>query len=256
MSRQAMADALVIKDLSVVVEGQELLHDINLVIPQGEVHALLGLNGGGKTSILMTIMGYPAYQVTRGKILFEGQDITSLDLPQRAQLGISITHQRPPTIRGVKLRQVLEHATIGCPDRVGRVAEWVKRSRMEAFLDRDVNTALSGGEIKRSELLQLLALRPRFSMIDEPGSGVDLESMRLVGDMINELFSIDPARPVKRKAGLIITHTGHILDYVHADKAHIVLDGRIACEGNPGLILEKISECGYSECVRCMSEGA
>jgi Fe-S cluster assembly ATP-binding protein len=91
-------------------------------------------------------------------------------------------------------------------------------------------------------------------MMDEPDSGVDLESLELVGDLINMLFSRDPARPVKRRTGLVITHTAHILDYVHADKAHVMLDGRIGCSGNPGIVFDNIRESGYEECVRCMNE--
>lgn len=124
---------------------------------------------------------------------------------------------------------------------------------MERFLDRDVNAGLSGGEIKRSELFQLLVTHPRFAMMDEPDSGVDLAALALVGDMVNALLSEEPARPAKRRAGLIITHTGQILNYVHADKADIMLDGRIGSSGNPHLILDKVRECGgYEECIRCI----
>lgn len=123
---------------------------------------------------------------------------------------------------------------------------------MERFLDRDVNAGLSGGEIKRSELFQLQVTHPRFAMMDEPNSGVDLAALALVGDMVNALLSEEPARPAKRRAGLIITHTGQILDYVHADKAHIMLDGRIGCSGNPYILLDKIRKYGYEECIRCI----
>jgi Fe-S cluster assembly ATP-binding protein len=132
----------------------------------------------------------------------------------------------------------------------------VSQARMTPFLERDINRGLSGGEIKRSELLQLLTGQPRLAMMDEPDSGVDLESLAIVGEMINSLFSQDSSCPVKRRAALIITHTGHILDYVQADKAHIMLNGTIACSGNPHLILDIIREHGYEECARCIREGA
>ncbi len=125
---------------------------------------------------------------------------------------------------------------------------------MDRFLERDVNAGLSGGEIKRSELFQLLVTRPRFTMMDEPDSGVDLESLQLVGKMVNKLFSKDPDHPAKRGAGLIITHTGHILKYVHADKAHIILDGCTGCSENPRIIFDRVRESGYEECVRCILE--
>ncbi len=246
---------LEIKDLYVTVANQELLHDVNLVIPEGEVHTLLGPNGSGKTSLMMAIMGFGSYRVTSGQILFDGQDITDLDLTERARLGLSVAQQRPPTIAGVKLRHVLNYATAGAPERMSHLETLVNQARMAPFLERDINRGLSGGEIKRSELLQLLAGQPRLAMMDEPDSGVDLESLAIVGDMINSLFSIESACPAKRRAGLIITHTGHILDYVQADKAHIMLNGAIACSGNPHLILDIIREHGYETCVRCLREG-
>jgi len=153
-----------------------------------------------------------------------------------------------------QLRQILDYAVGGDPRRADELEALVQEARVKPFLDRDVNAGLSGGEIKRSELLQLLATRPRFAMMDEPDSGVDLESLELVGEMVNRLFSRDPTRPAKRRAGLIITHTGHILNYVQADKAHIMLDGCIGCSGNPRIVFDRIRESGYEECVRCILE--
>jgi Fe-S cluster assembly ATP-binding protein len=250
-----MTNLLEIKELCVAVDGQELLHDVNLIIPDGEVHTLLGPNGSGKTSLMMTIMGFSAYEITQGQILFEGQDIINLDLTERARLGISVAQQRPPTIAGVKLQHVLDYAIAGIPERAREVEGLVRKAHMAPFLERDINRGLSGGEIKRSELLQLLASQPRLAMLDEPDSGVDLESLTIIGDVINSLFQ-DSGCPAKRRAGLIITHTGHILDYVQADKTHIMLNGTIACSGNPHLMLDIIREHGYEECVRCIQEGA
>jgi Fe-S cluster assembly ATP-binding protein len=247
-----MKNVLEIKNLSVNVDGKELLHDINLAIPEGEVHTLLGPNGSGKTTLIMTVMGFSKYRVTKGRILFDGEDITELDLTTRARLGISIMQQRPPTIAGVRLHHVLDYAVAGVPQHNQEVQELVRQAQMISFMDRDLNAGLSGGEIKRSELLQLLASKPKFSMMDEPDSGVDLESLALIGNMINRLFAIEPACSVKRKAGLIITHTGHILDYLQADKAHIMLAGRVACSGNSHLVLDMIKEHGYEGCVHCI----
>ena len=251
-----MTNLLELRQLCVEVDGKELLHDINMTIPRGEVHALLGPNGSGKTSLMMTIMGFSGYHVCRGQILFDGEDITGLDLTGRARLGIGIAQQRPPTITGVKLRDILEYVSNGNSWRTDQVEALVKKSRTERFLDRDINAGLSGGEIKRSELMQLLVSRPRFSMMDEPDSGVDLESLSLVGGLINELFSKDLDHPAKRRSGIIITHTGHILNYIQADKAHILLNGRIACSGNPRLMLQTVGERGYEECAYCMREAA
>ncbi len=247
-----MTNILAIKDLCVEVEGEEILHHLDLTLPQGEVHALLGPNGSGKTTLMMSIIGYPGYEITGGQILFGGEDITSLDITERARLGIGVSQQRPPTIAGVKLRQVLDFVVAQAPQRAREVDEMAQIFQMEPFLERDINAGLSGGEIKRSELFQLLITHPRFVMMDEPDSGVDLEAMNLIGHMTNELLARNHAtRPTERKAGLIITHTGHILDYVYADRAHVMLDGYIGCSGNPRIILDQIRECGYEECVRC-----
>jgi Fe-S cluster assembly ATP-binding protein len=201
---------------------------------------------------MMTIMGFSGYEVTQGEILFKGQDITELDVCERARLGIAIAQQRPPTIDGVKLRSILAYTLRNEQNPEEKLAELAKTAQMEPFLDRSINDGLSGGEIKRAELLQLLAMSPAFSMMDEPDSGVDIEALTLVGGLINKLFSPDEKRPAKRNAGLIITHSGNILKYLSIDKAHVMHDGRIGCSGNPAIILDTISKYGYEECVRCI----
>lgn len=248
-----MTNLLEVIDLYVEVEGKEILHEINLAIPQGEVHALLGPNGSGKTSLMMTIMGFTGYQVTRGKILFDGQDIAELGLTERSQLGIGVAQQRPPTIAGVKLRQILNYVATGTPQRTTEVEALVTNAQMEPFLERDINAKLSGGEIKRSELLQLMATCPCFAMLDEPDSGVDLDALEVVGDMVNTLFSRDQLHPVKRRSGLVITHTGRILESVETDKAHVMIRGTIACSGNSRIIFETVRKMGYENCVRCIN---
>lgn len=247
-----MTNVLEVRDLCVEVDGRVLLHDLDLTIPDGEVHALLGPNGSGKTTLMMTIIGYPEYRVTKGRILFDGEDITGLGITERARLGIGVSQQRPPTIAGVKLRRILDFAVANAQQRAREIDDLARVFQMEEFLDRDVNAGLSGGEIKRTELFQLLATRPRFAMMDEPDSGIDLEALAVVGDMVNALLSKEPGRPAHRRAGLIITHTGRILDYVRADKAHIMLDGCIGCSGNPLILLDKVRQYGYEECVRCI----
>lgn len=245
---------LEIKDLCVEADGKQLIHNLDLIIPNGEVHALLGQNGSGKTSLMMTIMGFSNYEITQGQIIFKGQDITELDVSERARLGIAIAQQRPPTIEGVKLGNILEYILKDNKNPQKAALELAKSAQMESFLDRSINDGLSGGEIKRAELLQLLALEPDFFMLDEPDSGVDIEALAIVGKLINELFSSDEKHPVKRKAGLIITHSGNILEHLNIDKAHVMHDGRIGCSGNPTLILDTVSKCGYEECVRCIDD--
>jgi Fe-S cluster assembly ATP-binding protein len=244
-----------IQDLYVEVEGEQILKGVNLAIPEGEVHALLGPNGSGKTSLMMTIMGFSRYRVTGGKILFDGKDITSLGITERARLGIAVSQQRPPTIDGVRLNQVLDYAVGTDAEQRSRVDHLIDSLQMKAFVERDINDGLSGGEIKRSELLQLLTTRPRFAMLDEPDSGVDLEALETVGWMVNQLYARDPERPALRKTGLIITHTAQVLDYVQIDKAHVMVDHQIVSCGNPNLILETISQHGYSACIECVASG-
>lgn len=245
---------LEIKDLCVQVEGQTLLNHLNLTIPEGEVHALLGQNGSGKTSLMMTVMGFSGYHVTQGQILFRGQDITHLSVSERARLGIGIAQQRPPTIRGVTLRSIMTYILRNEPDPEAKLRSLAGATRMDKFLDRSLNDGLSGGEIKRAELFQLLARNPAFAMMDEPDSGVDIEAMELVGSLINHLFTPDEQTPAHRNSGLIITHNGNMLKYVHIDKAHILNNGGIGCSGSPEEILDQIGRCGYEACIRCMAK--
>jgi Fe-S cluster assembly ATP-binding protein len=248
---------LVIDDLRVEVQGKEILRHVDLEINKGEINVLFGPNGSGKTTLLMSIMGFPAYRVTGGKIFFKGHDITSIPLNERAKMGIGLSFQRPPTIHGVKTRQLLEIF-----DKVEEeIRSLAKDLDFEEFLDRDLNDGFSGGEIKRSELLQLMAQNPDFLLLDEPESGVDLENIAVIGRVIKELLQRDlkpeegeTKKKLKRereKSGLIITHTGYILDYVDADRGHVLMEGILACSGNPREILTTIKEQGYDECVNC-----
>jgi Fe-S cluster assembly ATP-binding protein len=241
---------LQIKGLSVEIEGKQILNNINLSIGAGETHALFGPNGGGKTTLLMAIMGFPRYKVTKGKITFKGQDITGLSLDERARLGIGMSFQRPPVVRGVKTRDLVT-ACVGKREDGELIESIAERLKMGELMDREINYGFSGGEIKRSELLQLLAQGPDLVLLDEPESGVDLVNMALIGQMINELLQKDLKRQRTRSA-LIITHTGHILDYVHASKGYVLLDGTIACEQEAFEVLDSIKENGYEGCVKCL----
>jgi len=248
---------LLIEDLQVKLGEKEILRHIDLEIQPGENHILFGPNGSGKTSLLMTIMGYPQYTVTKGKISFKGTDITALPVNERAKLGIGISYQRPPTIHGVKTRQMVGI----CAGSEVDVDALAGRVNFTAFLERDINDGFSGGEIKRSELLQLMAQDPDLLLFDEPESGVDLENISLIGNSISELLQrdlkVDPEktqmerRKERTRMGLIITHTGFILDYVTADKGLVLFNGELTCSTNPTEIFRCISDYGYEECVRC-----
>jgi len=249
---------LKIDDLQVTLEDKEILKHIDLEIHPGETHVLFGPNGSGKTSLLMTIMGYPQYKVVAGKIIFKGKDITHMSIDERARMGIGMSYQRPPTINGLKTRQMVKL----CAGHEVDENDLAKQVNFEQFLDRDVNAGFSGGEIKRSELLQLMAQNPDLMLFDEPESGVDMENISLVGKTISSLLQKDlltienktrmQAKLERTKMGLIITHTGYILEYVAADKGQVLYDGILSCTNNPREILDCIEESGYEECVRCI----
>jgi Fe-S cluster assembly ATP-binding protein len=250
---------LQIEDLQVKLGDKKILKHIDLEIHTGETHILFGPNGSGKTSLLMTIMGYPQYRVTGGKIMFKGEDITHMPVNERAKLGIGMSYQRPPTINGVKTRQMVEICGKGDKDAETLAA----KVNFTEFLERDINAGFSGGEIKRSELLQLMAQDADLLLFDEPESGVDLENISLIGNAISELlqrdFKLNAKKSQKQlheertRMGLVITHTGFILDYVTADKGQVLYDGVLTCTSNPREIFKCISEVGYGECVKCAS---
>jgi Fe-S cluster assembly ATP-binding protein len=236
---------LIIKNVTVKISGKEVLTDINLRIKKGQRVALLGPNGSGKTSLLRAIMGFPEYKVTQGEIVFKGKKINNLKIDQRARLGLGMMFQRPPTVRGVKLRQMAEIIKQGDFD----IEKEAQAVNLKEFLERDINLGFSGGEIKRSELLQLLVNAPGLSLFDEPESGVDLENIVLVGKAMNRILDKN-----KDNTGLIITHTGYILDYVKADTGCILVGGRLHCMGEPKEILRTVKKHGYEWCITCEGE--
>jgi len=231
---------LEINSLTVEVSGKRVLEDVDLQIAKGEVHVLFGPNGSGKSTLLMTILGFPAYRVVSGEIIFKGKDITNLPINERVNLGINVAFQNPPVIRGVKLGEIIEH-WIPDQNEIDNLLEKVKFP--SEFLKRDVNLGFSGGEIKKSEVLQMLAQGGDFLMLDEPDSGVDVENLQLVGRVIDEML--------RDRSGLIITHQGYILRFVNADVAHVLIEGTIACSGKPTKILSQIIREGYGWCLKC-----
>ena len=238
---------LQIENLSVSIGDKRVLKDVNLKVGPGETHALFGPNGCGKTTLLSTIAGISRYVVDDGRILFKGRDITRLSMDERARLGIGIAFQHPPAIRGLRLKDLIR---IFNPK--ADVDGLLKDLDLEQFADRDVNRGFSGGEVKRSEMVQLLAQEPELVMLDEPDSGVDLENIKLIGSAINRLTQKD-LKPSKRtRSGIIITHFGHILDYISADIAHVMIEGTVVCTGSPSEILEQIKMKGYEGCVSCL----
>jgi Fe-S cluster assembly ATP-binding protein len=249
-----MGSMLAIENLAVSIDGRRIISDVSLSIEEGEIMALFGPNGSGKTTLMKAIMGFPACRVESGRILFKGEDITALSLDERSRRGIGIAFQTPPVVRGVNLLEMLR-LTMGKRGIVSdeKIDEYAEELKLTDFLRRDVNLGFSGGEVKRSELLQLLAQNPDLTMLDEPDSGVDLENIHLVGDVINDLLGKGRVKGKKMRSALIITHAGYILDFVNPDKGCVMLEGSIRCIGNPRDILSEIREKGYEECVRCLS---
>ncbi|WP_243364228.1 ABC transporter ATP-binding protein [Fundidesulfovibrio terrae] len=251
---------LSIENLHVKIGEREVLKGINLEIKDNETFILFGPNGSGKTTLLMALMGFGNYTITEGRIMFRGHDITHAPIHERAKLGIGMSFQRPPTIHGLKLRHLVSMASQGRPVDVDAMA---KRVNMTDFLERDVNAGFSGGEIKRSEILQLMSQQPHLVLFDEPESGVDLENMKLIGNTVRDLLagerppcldrSLRELKTHRTVAGLIITHTGYILEYVNADRGQVMYEGKLCCESNPRDILDHITRFGYQECLRCLA---
>ncbi|MCL2607051.1 MAG: ABC transporter ATP-binding protein [Methanomassiliicoccaceae archaeon] len=239
---------LKIEDLHVEIAGKEILRGIDLEIGTGQTTVLFGPNGSGKSTLLAAVMGLGHCKVTKGRITFFDIDITNMPIDERARLGIGMMMQRPPNIVGVKLKDLV---TIISGDSKTAM-DMSNEFKMDKFLERDVNVGFSGGEIKRSELLQLASQCPQFILLDEPESGVDLENIDLVGNKVRGLLYGNACN--KREDGvsaLVITHTGQILDYIGADRAYVLKDGMIACSGRPTDLLKDIRMKGYGECVKC-----
>ena len=238
---------LEIKDLWVRVDRKEILKGINLTVGDGETHVLMGPNACGKTTLSLAILGYPAYKVTKGAILFDGQDLAGKDISERAKLGIAMTYQSPPEVRGVKLRDIIR--LIGGEEPWNPLLEpeeifathFLQRVGLDSasFLTRDINLGFSGGERKRSELAQVFAMKPKLMILDEPDSGVDIDSLKLVGMEISKVVE------ELGSSVLTITHHRHILQYLKPDIAHIMYGNQIINSGDPDLLISQIEEKGY-----------
>lgn len=250
-----MNSVLEVKDLHVEAGGKEILKGVSFTVMNGETCVLFGPNGSGKSTLLSAIMGLTTCKVTRGEIVFNGKDITTMAVNERAKIGIGMMMQRPPNVTGVTLGTLCKAIS----DEDHLILKKASEFKMESFLERDINVGFSGGEIKRSELLQIMAQKPNFILLDEPESGVDLENIGLIGQKINELLDTKEDNKCgnhtelesKRVSSLIITHTGQILDYMDADRAFVLVDGLIRCVGRPKDVLKDIREKGYEECISC-----
>jgi Fe-S cluster assembly ATP-binding protein len=228
-----------------IAGGEEILRGIDLVIPSGEVHALMGPNGSGKSTLANTIMGNPNYEVTEGRILLNGEDVTEADPDERARAGVFMAFQYPATIPGVSVANFLRTAVNARREEPIKVKEFGSQLRANMdllridpdFTRRYLNEGFSGGEKKRAEILQLAMLKPEFAVLDETDSGLDIDALRIVSDGVNALRGPEMGT-------LIITHYTRILNYIRPDFVHIMLDGRIVQEGGSELA-DKLEDEGY-----------
>lgn len=256
---------LEIKDLYVSVDGKEILKGVNLTINKGETHALMGPNGSGKSTLAYTIMGHPKYKVESGDILFDGKSILDLKPDERARLGLFLAFQYPVEVPGVTLFNFLWKAiqannidaksirASALPksiiDYKREVLEKVRKLNMnEIFLYRPIGVGFSGGEKKRMEILQMTMLKPTIAFLDEPDSGLDIDSLKVVADVVNSARNPE--------VGIVmITHYQRILNYIKPDFVHIMLDGKIAKSGGPDIV-EKLEQEGYSWIRETVTESA
>jgi Fe-S cluster assembly ATP-binding protein len=224
-----------IDGLHASVDGTEILRGVDLVIGEGEVHALMGPNGSGKSTLAQTLLANPEYEVTAGSIRFKGEDITAWPTEARGKAGVFLAFQYPEEIPGVPVRQFLRQALsarkgiddLSVLETRLSMMEWMKRLDMdESFGDRYLNEGFSGGEKKRNEILQLAMLEPEVAILDETDSGLDIDALRIVAKGVNEVRSVRPKMGV-----CLITHYVRILDLLKPDRVHVLLDGRIVDSG-------------------------
>jgi len=228
---------LKIKNLRISAEKKEILKGVNFEIKKGEIQALLGSNASGKSTFAQVIMGNPKYKISGGKILFLGKDITKLPPEKRAEMGIALAWQTPPSIKGVRFSQLLEKIS----------KEKIEIEEGMNLLEREINVDFSGGEKKISELIQVLALKPKLAILDEIDSGLDIKKVEKVAKIIKERF-------LKQKVSiLLITHSGEILNYLRPNLVSVMLDGKIVCQSKDfEKVLKTIKKYGYERCKECL----
>lgn len=233
------------ENLHVSVEGKEIVKGLDLVVDRGEVHAIMGPNASGKSTLANAIMGHPRYQVTKGRVLFKGEDVTALSPDERARRGLFLAFQYPRAIPGVTMVNFLRSAlrAVRGSDVPVREFRTMLRETMamlkidEDFARRYINDGFSGGEMKRAEVLQMGILQPDMAILDETDSGLDIDALRTVAEGINSLMNED-------RGMLVITHYQRILDYVQPGFVHVLFDGRIIKSGGPEIAHELEAE-GY-----------
>lgn len=241
---------LEIKNLHVQVETndgpKQILRGVNLTVGSNQVHAIMGPNGSGKSTLAYSIAGHPAYEVTEGEVLLDGENLLDMSVDERARAGLFLAMQYPVEVPGVSVANFLRTAKTAMDGQAPKVRQWIgevnaamERLRMDpAFAQRDVNAGFSGGEKKRFEILQMELLRPRFAVLDETDSGLDVDALRIVSEGVNRLHDESDA------GFLLITHYTRILRYIKPDYVHVFVNGRVAEQGGPELA-DRLEEEGY-----------
>jgi Fe-S cluster assembly ATP-binding protein len=242
---------LVIRNLHVSIEGKEILKGLDLTVRQGEVHAIMGPNGTGKSTLAYALMGHPSYEITAGEVTYKDQNILELEPDKRSRLGIFLAFQYPVSIPGVTVANFLRTAInsrrraenpndkgVPIPEFRKMVKERMEHLKMDpVFAGRYLNEGFSGGEKKRAEILQMAVLKPEIAILDETDSGLDIDALRIVSEGVNALRG--PNLGV-----MVITHYQRILNYINPDFVHVMLGGRIVESGGPELALH-LEEHGY-----------
>ena len=226
-----------IKGLHAGVEGKEILKGLSLTVGKGEVHVILGPNGSGKSTLMNVIMGHPKYEVTAGSIAFEGEDITQLKTFERARKGLFLSFQTPEEIPGISVENMIRTAKqavsgerVKLPPFRRKLKEMMEELKIKPeYADRYLNVGFSGGEKKRNEILQLLMLEPKLALLDETDSGLDVDAVQIVSEGVAKFHNED-------NSCLIITHNTRILEKLHVDKVHVLMNGEIVEEGGAELI--------------------
>ncbi len=242
---------LEIKDLHVSIDGKEILQGVDLIARQGEIHAIMGPNGTGKSTLAYTLLGHPNYTVTKGQVLFKGQNILELQPDERSRLGMFLAFQYPVAVSGVTVANFLRTAinarrrALNKDDKGMPIPEFRKmlKEKMEllkmdpSFAGRYLNEGFSGGEKKRAEILQMAALKPEIAILDETDSGLDIDALRIVSEGVNALTGPD-------LGVIVITHYQRLLNYIKPHFVHVMMGGRIVESGGPDLALS-LEEHGY-----------
>ena len=239
---------LEVKDLHVSIEGKEIIKGVNLKVNDGEIVAFMGPNGSGKSTLSYVLMGHPKYSITKGKILYNGEDITNMEPDERAKKGLFLSFQYPSEIPGVSVSNFLRTALNSKREKPISVIEFrnlllekLQLLKMDkSFMNRYLNEGFSGGEKKRAEILQLAVLEPKIAILDETDSGTDIDALKTIANGVNI---------IKKKTGmgcLLITHYNRILQYIKPDKVMIMVDGKVVDEGEAELA-DEIEASGYEK---------